>query len=120
MDIKRITEILEGEIICNPVQDINITSACGADLMSDVLAYFESGFMLLTGLNKPQAVRTAEMADIKAIVFVRGKRPDITTIELAREKGIPLVVTGLSMFESCGRLYTYGIKGLPPVCKLKR
>lgn len=119
MKLLKIVEILEGELVCNPGNiDIVITSACGADLMSDVLAYFESGLMLLTGLNKPQVVRTAEMADIKAVVFVRGKQPDSATIALALEKEIPIIVTGLSMFEACGRLYKNGIKGLPMVCMI--
>jgi predicted transcriptional regulator len=120
MKLEKIVEILEGDIICNTFNgEIDISTACGADLMSDVLSYFESGLLLLTGLNMPQAVRAAEMADIKAIVFVRGKSIDKNTLELAKEKKIPLVATGLSMFEACGRLYQQGLKGLPNACMIK-
>ena len=79
--------------------------ACGADLMSDVLAYCKPRALLLTGLTHPQVVRTAEMADIAAIVFVRGKKPPQETISLAEEKNIPLVTSPYTMFELCGRLY---------------
>jgi len=83
--------------------------ACGADLMSDVLAFTHSGTLLLTGLTNPQVVRTCEMAGIKAIVFVRGKYPPPETIALAESKGIPLLSSRYTMYETCGRLYMAGL-----------
>lgn len=108
-DIRRILncEVLNGDQ--NLDQEVN--SGCGADLMSDVLAFARPGTVLLTGLTNVQAVRTADVADIKAVVFVRGKLPDKETIELARAKGIPLLATRLTMFEACGRLYIAGLRG---------
>jgi len=47
--------------------------------------------LLFTGLTNPQVIRAAEMADIAAIVFVRGKLPPPETIALAEEKGIPII-----------------------------
>ncbi len=85
--------------------------ACGADLMSDVLAFTHAGTLLLTGLTNPQVVRTAEMAGIKAIVFVRGKMPPPETIALAEKKDIPLLASPLTLYESCGRLYAHGLQG---------
>ncbi len=85
--------------------------ACGADLMSDVLAFTHAGTLLMTGLTNPQVVRTAEMAGIVAIVFVRGKLPPPETIALAEEKGIPLLASRYTMYESCGRLYQTGLQG---------
>jgi predicted transcriptional regulator len=79
--------------------------------MSDVLAFTKAGSLLLTGLTNPQVVRTAEMADIVAICFTRGKKPDEGTIRLAKSKGLPLLTTRLPMFESCGRLYKSGVVG---------
>jgi predicted transcriptional regulator len=79
--------------------------------MSDVLAFAKPGSLLLTGLTNPQVVRTAEMADLRAICFVRGKKPEKETIEMAESKDIPLLVTPLPMFESCGRLYREGLPG---------
>jgi len=77
--------------------------------MSDVLAFTHAGTLLLTGLTNPQVVRTAEMAGIGAIVFVRGKLPPAETIALAQERGIPLLASKYTMYESCGRLYQAGL-----------
>ncbi|HLC16718.1 MAG TPA: DRTGG domain-containing protein [Thermodesulfovibrionia bacterium] len=120
MTIRSILDIIDAVLLSDKERhlDIEVTVACGADLMSDVLAYSESGLLLLTGLNKPQTVRTAELSDIKAIAFVRGKVPDTATIKLADEKDIPLLVTGLSMFEACGRLYQHGLRGVSTLCIL--
>jgi hypothetical protein len=79
--------------------------------MSDVLAFAKTGALLLTGLTTSQVVRTAEMADIVAICFVRGKRPPEETVKLALDSGLPLLATDLPMFESCGRLHEHGMKG---------
>ncbi len=92
---------------------IEVDSCYSADLMSDVLARSKANGVLLTGLTNPQAVRTAELADIKAVCFVRGKKIDNGTIQLAREKSIPLLVTKLTMFEACGILYEAGLRGVP-------
>jgi len=77
--------------------------------MSDVLAFTHTGTLLLTGLTNPQVIRTAEMAGIAAIVFVRGKLPPAETISLAQEKGIPLLASRYTMYETCGRLYQLGL-----------
>ncbi len=112
MELKKITEVLEAEVISgddNLSREIDITS--GSDLLSDVLAFTKSGTLLLTGLINPQVVRTAEMVDILAICFVRGKKPQVETVKLAVEKQIPLLATKFSMFECCGRLYKHGLRG---------
>ena len=89
-----------------------ITTAFGSDLMSDVLAFVEEQTMLLTGLINSQVIRTAEMMDITAICFVRGKMPAEDVIELANEKGIAILSTPKTMYTSCGLLYTSGVRGL--------
>jgi len=78
-------------------------------LMSDVLAFTHAGTLLLTGLTNPQVVRTAEMAGIQAIVFVRGKYPPAETIALAEQENIPLLASHYTMYETCGRLYQAGL-----------
>lgn len=85
--------------------------ACGCDLMSDVLLFIKPNSLLLTGLTHTQVIRTAEIAEIKAICFVRGKKPNEEMIRLAKEKGIWLLATRLPMFESCGKLYQEGLPG---------
>jgi predicted transcriptional regulator len=77
--------------------------------MSDVLAFSRAGALLLTGLVNVQTIRTAYIAEIVAVVFVRGKKPDETVISAAREKGIPVLGTPYSMYEACGILYQHGL-----------
>jgi len=112
MTLAEIIKLLDGEVIFGNGQlDTEVNSGAAADLMSDVLYHAQPGAILLTGLINPQVVRTAEMAEIKAICFVRGKKPDAETIRLAKEKHIPLLATGLPMYEACGRLYEQGLPG---------
>lgn len=112
MTLQEILDRLDGKLVSNYDVDLQTTFeiACGADLMSDVLAFTHVGTLLLTGLINPQVVRTAEMAEIKGIVFVRGKMPPPATIHLADEHQIPLLVSRYTMYESCGRLYQAGLK----------
>jgi predicted transcriptional regulator len=107
-----VKEILKAEVVSGSDKlQMEIKMGCGCDLMSDVLAFVKSGSLLLTGLTNPQVIRTAEMADIKVVCFVRGKKPDKETVELAKSKNIPLLSTTLPMFEACGRLYEEGLVG---------
>lgn len=112
MNLRKIKEILKAKVITGD-KSLNkeIKMVCGSDLMSDVLSFIKPGSLLLTGLTNPQVVRTAEMADLGAICFVRGKKPEQATTKLAESKNIPLLTTSFPMFESCGRLYQKGLKG---------
>ena len=89
--------------------DSSVEYGCASDLMSDVLAFSRAGALLLTGLVNVQTVQTAFIAEINAVVFVRGKRPDGNVLRCARDKGIPLLGTPYSMYEACGILYRSGI-----------
>jgi len=113
-----VISILDGQMLFEADPDVELKCGSASDLMSDVLAFTEAGSVLFTGLTNPQSVRTAEMADIKAIVFVRGKTPPEETIALAREKGIPLATTNLPMFEVCGRLYEAGMRSCDITCQV--
>jgi hypothetical protein len=113
MKIREVVNILEGKILVDHSDpDEEVPRGGAADLMSDVLAFGTDGMVLMTGLTNPQVVRTAEMAGINVVVFVRGKTPPPETLQLASEAGITLVSTGFTMFESCGRLYQAGLPGL--------
>lgn len=113
MELSKIITLLNGELLTNPdLAQKDIAGAMGADLMSDVLASIQPDAILLTGLCNPQVVRTALIADIRAIVFVRGKNPARETIDLANEEGIPLVTTKAGLFEACGILYNVGLPSL--------
>ncbi|SCP95310.1 DRTGG domain-containing protein [Anaerobium acetethylicum] len=112
MTVNEIKEILDAEIICGKdCADKEVHTACGADMMSDVLAFVKNQSVLLTGLCNPQVIRTSEMMDIICIVFVRGKKPDQGMIALAEERGIVLMTTSHRMFSACGMLYENGLRG---------
>ena len=110
MKLKEVKELLEVEVVLGGDDEQEIGTACGSDLMSDVLAFVKEKTLLLTGLTNPQVVRTAEMIDLVAIVFVRGKIPPQETIDLAKKKGITLLSTDKSLYETCGLLYSSGLK----------
>lgn len=112
MKLKQVAKILDAEAISGFDEDIDIAAGCGSDLMSDVLIFAKPDSMLLSGLTNIQVVYTASAAGIKAICFVRGKRPFEETIELANRKEIALLSTKLPLFEACGRLYKKGLAGI--------
>jgi predicted transcriptional regulator len=110
MKISTIQELLEAEVVCGEEYlDHEVHSACGSDMMSDVLAYVKEQAVLLTGLINLQVVRTAEMMDMKCIVFVRGKKPPESVVELADECGIVVLRSPERMYVACGKLYQHGL-----------
>ena len=112
MKIRELVSIIDGEVVYGEnFLDNEVFTACGSDMMSDVLAFVKEQAVLLTGLVNPQVVRTAEMMDMSCIVFVRGKSPDMGMIDLAEQRDIVLIGTNLEMFTSCGRLYEHGLRG---------
>lgn len=112
MKICTIKELLQADVlVCEERLGDHVYSACGSDMMSDVLAFVKEQAVLLTGLVNPQVVRTAEMMDMKVIVFVRGKVPGDAILDLARELDIVVLKTELEMFTSCGKLYQAGLRG---------
>jgi len=112
MTIGDIAKYLDCEVLCGTGRlDSEVHTACGSDMMSDVLAFVKDQAVLLTGLLNPQVVRTAEMMDIICIVFVRGKKPDDSIVTLADQKHIAILTTDYRMFEACGILYENGLKG---------
>ncbi len=113
MNVKELIELVEGDLL-TPDVDLQriIKGGCGADLMSDVLASIQPEAVLLTGLCNPQVVRTAQMADVSAVVLVRGKVPPQETIDLAKDERIPIISSPFGMFELCGRLYRTGLSSL--------
>ncbi len=112
MKISTIAELLEAEVLCGTDHLENeVHSACGSDMMSDVLAFVKDQAVLLTGLVNLQVVRTAEMMDMRCIVFVRGKRPSLEVIEAADDAGIVVLATKERMYPACGKLYATGLVG---------
>lgn len=113
MNLGYIKQLIDAEVLTHEF-DLNtpVKHMFGSDLMSDVLALVNRDCVLLTGLTNIQSIRTAEMVDVKCIIYVRGKKPDSCAVSLAEEKGICLMSTKHTMFTSCGILYSNGMRGI--------
>lgn len=110
--IADIRDALKAEVVCGEDKlGEEVKTACGCDLMSDVLAFTQPGSVLLTGLTNQQVIRTAEMLDLKAVVFVRAKNPEDSALQLAKDSGLPLLLSPYPLYESCGLLYNLGLLG---------
>jgi DRTGG domain len=113
MKLRDILETLSAKMLVDhQALDEEVPMGGAADLMSDVLAFGSEGMVLMTGLTNPQVIRTAEMAGINVVIFVRDKTPPPETLELAEDSEITVLVTGYTMYEACGRLYKAGLPGL--------
>ena len=112
LNLIKIQEILAAEVLVGDnLMNTVIHSACGADLMSDVLAFTKENTLLLTGMVNCQVIRTAEISDLSAIIFVRGKIPREEVLEAASEIKIPILITKYPMYEACGKLFAAGLAG---------
>ncbi len=112
MTINDAKTLLHADVLCGEERlDEELESACGSDMMSDVLAFVKDQAILLTGLCNPQVIRTAEMMDMKCVAFVRSKRPTLEMLHLAEDSGIAVLSTEKRMFEACGILYEAGLRG---------
>lgn len=113
MKISELKDILKAELLVGEDKLGEVVTGGGAaDLMDDVLAAAAKGCALLTGVTTTHVIQTARIAQVGAVVIVRGKKPSEEVIQMARTYGIPLLLTDYSLFVACGRLYMNGIRGL--------
>jgi predicted transcriptional regulator len=113
LTLSDITELLHAEIFSGEDKlNIPVEAGTASDLMSDMLTGKTSGVVLLTGLCNVQVIRTSVIADVAAVILVRGKRPTPEMIDQAREHGLPLFSTPFTLFTSCGRLSARGLRGV--------
>jgi len=112
MKLAQIVDILHCEVLAGEDDlSIDVETVVASDGMSEILAFARPGALMITGLTNVQSVRTADIANVRAIIYIRGKRPDERTIDLARKSNIPVLATGLGMFDVCGILRERGLKG---------
>lgn len=113
MKLRDIKSTLDAEVFCGGEQlDREVDHAFSSDLLSDVLAFVDSRTVLLTGLINTQVIRTAELIDLPAVIFVRNKKPDPEIIRLARQNRIIIMCTKDAMYTASGKLYASGLKGI--------
>jgi predicted transcriptional regulator len=111
LNLEEVGRILKcSTVVGENTAGIEVEGVCAADLMSDVLAFTKPGSVLLTGLSNVQSVITTHVAEVIAVIYVRGKKPDAEAVKLAKQKGIPLLASPLSMYQACGLLWKEGLK----------
>ena len=114
MTIRQVMEIVDGKVLVGEDRlDTRVDTACGSDLMSDVLAFVKEKTVLITGLINPHVLRTSDMLDLKCLVFARGKVPTEDMLETARDQGLVVMTTAETAFTTCGLLYEAGLRGVP-------
>ena len=105
MKLAEIKDILKCEVLTGENDlAIDVETVVASDGMSEILAFAQPGALMLTGLTNVQA-------NVQAVIYIRGKRPEEKVITLAREKKIPVLATTLGMFDVCGILREAGLKG---------
>jgi len=112
MLLREVVDLLQAQVIWGAelLDTLRVPACFAADLMSEVLAFSAPDALLITGLTSVQSIQTANVADLPAILFVNDKRPGPQVMDLARERGIPLLTTHLTMFAACGLLYEKGLR----------
>ena len=112
MTIREVVSLLDAKVLLGENDlDREVHTACGSDLMSDVLAFVKDKTVLITGLTNVHVMRTAEMLDIHCVVFARGKLPPEEVLEEAEELGIVVLSTAHTTYTTCGLMYEAGIRG---------
>jgi len=114
MTIADMVQVLHARVLCGQERvETPVYTACCSDLMSDVLAFVNEKTVLITGLTNPHVLRTADMLDLKCLVFARGKVPGEEILEQAEEQGLVVITTKETAFTACGLLYAAGLRGVP-------
>ena len=112
MDLHNVQKLLQARVLTGSEQmRRQIESCCGRDMMSDVLAFTKRNSLMSTGEANMQVVRTDDMTELSALVFVRGKVPDADIVAAAAENNLPVLAADYTLFEACGILYGAGIRG---------
>jgi len=113
MTLAEIKDLLQCEVLVgeNDWSSVEIETVVASDGMSEILAFAHPGALMITGLTNVQSVRTADIANVRAIIYIRGKRPAKAAIDVATKTGIPVLATGMGMFDVCGTLRDAGLKG---------
>ncbi len=111
MTFSEILEIINGKKLWD-FEEHEYAVAGATDMLSELLAFGKDEMVLITGLCTPQMVNTVDIVGVGAVIIVRGKDVPKATVNAAKEMGIPLAVTNLTMYTVCGRLFCAGLKDI--------
>jgi hypothetical protein len=88
-----------------------VTSGYASDLLSDVLANAPRGGVLVTLQVHLNVIAVAGHAELAAVIFTSGRRPDDEVVTKAAAEGLKLYAAPADTFAIVGRLYAMGVKG---------
>ncbi len=113
MILREAIELLNAEVLYaqDDRLDIEVETARASDFMSEVLTEEAVPDILVTGLCNAHVIRTASVFGIKAVIFVGGKTCSTKMIDLALEENVVVMTTTTSLFVTCGKLYSLGVRG---------
>ncbi|HXH86704.1 MAG TPA: DRTGG domain-containing protein [Nitrospira sp.] len=87
-----------------------VAGGYAGDLLSDVLARAQKGYVWVTLQTHTNIVAVASAKELCGIIIVNGRTPDEATLRKAEEEHIPVLVSSLSTYDVVCRLCELGVK----------
>jgi hypothetical protein len=94
----------------NEIYDKDIEGVYISDMVSDIVAGAKAGNLLMTIQLHKNLIATANLVDVAAIIFVRGKKPLEDVIELANRAKITLFTADDDSWKLAIKLHDHGIE----------
>lgn len=108
-----IAELQLGCLTDLPEAPVEVVAGYASDLLSDVMGNAPAGAIWVTMQCHPNVVAVASLLNLAAVILVGNAPLDDLTKSRADEAAVVLLHSGLTTFETVGRLYQLGIRGLP-------
>ncbi len=86
--------------------NVEIESGYVSDLLSDVMGSAKENQIWITIMRHLNTIAVASMTGVPVIVFAKDIIPEQSVIDKAREEGIILLTSPLTVFELSGQIYT--------------
>ena len=94
----------------NEYKDRDVEGVYISDMVSDIITGAKANGVLVTLQTHKSLIAAANLVDVAAVVFVRGKRPAEDVIELAGKAGIGLFVADMDTWSFAMKLTEIGVK----------
>jgi hypothetical protein len=87
-----------------------VTGGYVSDMLSDVIANAEAGFVWVTFQSHLNIIAVASLKKLSGVILVNSRVPEAETLKKASQENIPVMTSPLPAFELVGRLYTLGLR----------
>ena len=108
----KLTELVEktGLTSITEYEDKEVEGVYVSDMVSDIITGAKANSLLVTLQTHKSLIAAANLVDVAAIVFVRGKRPANDVVELAKKAGIGLLFADVDTWSFAKKLYECGVR----------